>query len=177
MRVRHEATRSENARFHPERRSPSMPMIGRSMIAVSFKTRRRRRRRPVSSRRLLAHRIFRENCDESRRLRETSRVRRRPTHTGAADLPVDTVQFNPAILRAHHTLFRSLFFARVSLFSLARVHRKHLAPPVRNARANLTLGGPNALLRREIFFRLFLPPRYARALTRIWESHNHRARF
>lgn len=63
-----------------------------------------------------------------------------------ADLPVDTVQFNAVILRAHCTLFHSFFFSHVSVYSLARIHHKHLAPPVRNARANLTLGGPNALL-------------------------------
>lgn len=68
--------------------------------------------------RSLAYRIFRESGRYERR-RAYDVVPRIPTRR--VDLPVDTVQFNAAILRAHRTLFRSFFFARVSICSLAPV--------------------------------------------------------
>jgi len=95
---------------------------------------------------------FAGDYDESRRQGERRTRVRHPTHT---DLPVDSVQFNAAVSRVHIALLDSaLFSSSLSLF-LARIHyysrRKHLAPPVRNARASLTLGG----LYRDFFVRDF----------------------
>lgn len=91
---------------------------------------------------------------ESRRY-ERSRVRRHPTHT---DPPIYLlIQCNSMRLFYAHTA-RSLLLPHSCLNttrarSLARIFRsrKHLAPPVRNARASLTLGGLNALLRQNFF--------------------------
>lgn len=80
----------------------------------------------------------------------------------SADLPVDSVQFNAAVSRVHTArslaLLGSPFFFSFSSLAYNRSRRKHLAPPVRNARASLTLGGPYAVPSRN-FFRLFFLPR------------------
>lgn len=91
---------------------------------------------------------------ESRRYAR-SRVRRHPTHT---DPPIYLlIQCNSMWLFYAHTARSSLPSRSVlepnRARSLARIFRsrKHLAPPVRNARASLTLGGLNALLHQDFF--------------------------
>lgn len=116
-----------------------------------FSKTRRRRRRNVS--RLFARCIFRRGPRRIPAPRRVENARTTSSHAyRSADLPVDSVQFNAAVSRVHARLLSALLPPLLFLLSsLVYNRRKHLAPPVRNARASLTLGGPYMRLLRQIF--------------------------